>query len=189
MLTRANRKFWLLFAGFLFLATSFSAVSAQQSTRSGTFAVRLESQRTIYQAGEPVNLRVTLTNRSGQFYAVFWQPPHLITTLHVVAENGYIVPPDPGIGAGGYVFRLHNLILFGPRQEIVQVRRDANGANPIEWINIRSWGYALKPGKYTISATGGMSGFERTSDGKVVKSTYVTGFVAPSNTIHIEILP
>lgn len=115
------------------------------------FTINLQSLRPAYIAGQPIRLRVTLTNDTDFVYWTDAAPPWGIVKLSVSDAKGAALP---GWGRGGYrggVFRIQ----YYPGVPVVLGFQDPAAPRTYpEWADFRHWGYEQPPaGEYTLSAS------------------------------------
>lgn len=110
------------------------------------FRLRIETDKAVYSVGEPILVRVTLTNTGDQPYKLDSRPPWSVCVLQVLDANGSAVYRDSVVGVQdtipGWRFR--------PGQtRVAEFWDDKNVA--AQWANIGRFGYSFKiPGTYTI---------------------------------------
>jgi hypothetical protein len=128
--------------------------------------LRVESRKSSYQAGDSINLRLTLRNVTD--HDVTWgaKPDPLMALVTVVDSDGQEVKPTlvPSMPPGG-----GGLASLGAGQELTL--KSSKGK---EWMNLRDWGYDLRtPGTYTISGVPTIGGPKLTADVKTKRANDV----------------
>lgn len=164
-----------------------NAAATTLPTRSAVFHIRLDSDRPVYTIGEPIQLRLTITNASGQYYAVTWAPPWQQCRLLVADGEGKILASTGR--RGGNTASARNIMEFPPAKTLVAEYPDPKAAfRALEWADLTYWGYSLaKPGDYTITAVPVLTAFERTNDMKSAGPTFMTSPKDRSNVVRIRI--
>lgn len=155
--------------------------SAVIPVRSGVITARLESDKSVYRVGEPILLRLTLINRTGQtvFYGVL--PPYVLSTLEVLDAERRALSPSGGLGPRIFEGRGNSMPLVPGKPVVVEYDRSGRG-DFRDVADIKDWGYVLnQPGKYTIVAH-----LEVEAIG-ASEQTFVTSPNDKSNAVHIEI--
>jgi hypothetical protein len=110
------------------------------------FQLKIETDKAVYSVGEPILVRVTLTNTSDQPYKLDSRPPWSVCVLQVFHTNGSPVLQDSVVGVQDLIPGWR----FQPDQtRVAEYWDDKNVA--AQWANIGRFGYGLKiPGTYTI---------------------------------------
>jgi hypothetical protein len=158
-----------------------SATNAALPVRSGIISIRLESNKTVYRLGEPIELRVTLVNHTAQEYIIGMVPAWSLCRLSVRNEKGQALRPTLrnmyGVTGGDFTYVL-------PAHGTVSPTFSAPGA----WADIKYWLYDLdKPGTYVIvGSPTEFSAYE--VSGHHLGSRFVVSPAASSNTVHIKIV-
>lgn len=112
-----------------------------QETRSG-LQISLVSDRSAYKVGEPIKLRLSLTNASSQAIKIQPMPPLGVANLVVLDDHGNKVEPNKGASMQ---------FGSGPRLTVQPGERISVRGLKGELIDLMEWGYDLKdPGRYTI---------------------------------------
>jgi len=157
-------------------------------TRSGVFHMRLDADRTVYAVREPIQLRVTITNASGQYYAVTWAPPWQQCRL-LVADGAGEVLVSTG-RRGGNTASARNIVEFPPGKTLVADFPDPKAAfRSLEWADLSYWGYSLtKPGDYTITAVPELTAFGRTNNMKGAGPRFMAAPTDRSNVVRIRVV-
>jgi hypothetical protein len=139
------------------------------------FTVRLQASKQTYQLGEPVKMRISITNVTGEPYNIQYWPLVAVLPLLVRDSRGtQIVPTVAGAHEGQ--INSSELYVLAPRETVT-----------LRWIELGNYGYALtQPGSYTVTVSLHGVGFRRTSLG--VDSFGMNG-EDRSNPIRIQILP
>jgi hypothetical protein len=152
--------------------------------RSGVIAARIESDREVYNAGEPIKLRLTLSNRTGSTIFYVNAASYELSDLHIISGKGDRVSPTGARGPCICEGRTIATPLAPGKSVIVQsyVRRSGNWEFR-EWADIRNWGYNLTtPGTYSISVTAHVNAVGTTG------SEFSTSSGGSANILHITIL-
>lgn len=153
-------------------------------TRGGIFGVRLESNKSVFRAGEPIELRVTLINRTLEHYAAGWSPPYPACNIVVRDGRGRIVTPAANFSPA--VLRPVTFD-FPPRKRVVVTYLDPHGHGLREWISLERWGYALRtPGAYTLIGYPTVNAFEIT--GGTNGAGFIPSASDTSNSLRITIV-
>lgn len=137
------------------------------------FTIQLETNKQTYRLGEPIRIRVSITNVTSQPYSIPYRPLAVMLPLIVQDSRGVAIAPLQRIwrscfACGGYQ--------LAPKATIT-----------IGWTEIGNFWYALtQPGIYTITASLHDLGFRSTSRG--IDHFGMNG-EDRSNPVHIRILP
>ncbi|MFY9719234.1 MAG: hypothetical protein WAK16_06260 [Candidatus Cybelea sp.] len=133
------------------IAASLPEASAAQEavqTRPGLLQIKLETKQRTYRPNEPIELRVSIINRTSHRYLLECGPPYDICRLTVRGENGISVRSS---GAWGYSNNQIGSWDFPPGTTRVDAFPNPNGHGGLEWAELTRWGYDLqKPGTYTL---------------------------------------
>lgn len=130
-------------------------LSAQSATanhgnliRSNSAIVaRIASDRLVYHLGDPIRLRLTLTNKSADQLYVGNGPPFALVDLQVLDSGGRRLPHGSAPLKG--CMPLSSSHVPQPPANLSPGKPDVIG-----WANINCWGYRLnEPGSYTLIAT------------------------------------
>jgi hypothetical protein len=136
------------------------------------FTIRLEADKQAYRLGEPIKLRASITNVSGQPYSILYWPPPAMLPLLILDSHGTQVSPT----THGVIERISGSYQLAPGETV-----------SLGWVEISRYGYALiQPGSYTITTSLCGVGNKRTSRG--VDSFMMKG-EERSNPVRIRILP
>jgi hypothetical protein len=166
----------------LLLTLSSPAYAHTAPVHSGIITARLEADKSVYRVGEPIMLRLTLINRTGQkiFYVV--AAPYEISTLEVTNAGGEVLSRSVGLGPCVCQGRTQTVAL-GPGKPVV-VAYDRNGGGAFrEVADIKDWGYVLRYlGKYTVIAHLSVNAIG------VSEQEFTTSPSDESNAVHITIL-
>jgi hypothetical protein len=121
------------------------------------FAIQVATNKQTYRLGEPIEVRVSITNLTDQPYAIYYIPAWALSGLKVVDSRGeQIAVTKPQIIGRGDPRNRYN---FAPRETI-----------SLGQIDIGQFGYNLtEPGSYIISASLHGAGFRNTPDGSLDK--------------------
>ncbi|MFZ1016726.1 MAG: hypothetical protein WAN39_02520 [Candidatus Cybelea sp.] len=129
----------------------------QQSfpVRSNVISVQLESDKPVYRVGEPIRLRLRLTNLTSQEIYAPSISPYDVGRIAILDAGGVPVP-----------LSTEHFIQFGyegdarttrldPGKPVVMYYNDPTRSGEIrDWADIRQWEYSLtQPGNYTITAS------------------------------------
>jgi hypothetical protein len=152
--------------------------------RAGVIIARIETNKSVYQLGEPILLRLTLINTTGQPIFSGVGAPYWMSDLKVSNAGGKPVFPGGGRGRniGAMGGRIYSIALMPGKPVLVGYNDPDSDGTRVEWADIREWGYDLRePGNYTIRAVAaitaiGTSGPEFKTSG------------AASNTVHFTIV-
>jgi hypothetical protein len=169
----------LVRAGIAVLLSAWpQTASAGQSpawwpVRAGIISIRLESNKSVYQRGEPIKLRVTLVNHTAGKYVMLQMPPWALCDLSVRNGQGRSVrttlPHMNGVAGGDATYVL-----------------PPYGSVTLAWADIKWWLYDLdKLGDYVIV------GHPYLWVSTVIGDHFGNRFVVPaseaSNPVHITI--
>jgi hypothetical protein len=105
------------------------------------FTILLESDKRTYRAGEPINIRISVTNVTDQSYILALWQPRASLPLSVQTDQGAQVAPT----VPGHIERIDFLSGFTPTH-----RLSPRATMTVGWLDIAEFGYTLKPGTYTI---------------------------------------
>ena len=72
----------------LSLCPFMHSAAAGLPVHAGIFVVRLESDKAVYQLGEPIRLRVTVRNNTSRRYAVMWMQVWGLCDLTILNSEG-----------------------------------------------------------------------------------------------------
>ena len=128
---------------------------ANSDLSNSAVIARIESNKLVYQVGEPIKLRLTLINKSSEELFVPGDAPYGLVNLAVFDFRGRPLPPTGwrGIicGCGG----VPSGTTLDPGKPLVAWFDDPESHWTLrEWADIRLWGYNIKqPGTYTLVAT------------------------------------
>lgn len=156
-----RRVFAAVMTTIAVIAPTQLSASAPLPLRTGIFKIHIEANKNSYTLGEPIYLRLTVTNMTGQVYSFERQPPSWITGLIIRDANGSQCVSDGGVGNRGYMvgYTLQPGSSISPTFEL-------GNAAASEWEDIKWWGCHLtKPGVYTITAVSKMRGYFSTPQG------------------------
>lgn len=129
----------------------------QQSfpVRSNVISVQLESDKPVYRVGEPIRLRLRLTNLTSQEMYLPDTSPYDVGRLAILDASGIPVPlSTEHFTQYGYESDARTTRL-DPRKSVVMQYNDPTRSGAIrDWADIRQWEYKLtQPGNYTITAS------------------------------------
>jgi hypothetical protein len=161
------------------VVASVALVAAAQSSEirivpypGHLFTIQLEADKHAYQPGEPIKLRASITNVSGQPYSILYWPPPMMLPLLILDSHGTRVTPT----THGVIERISGSYQLAPGETV-----------NLGWVAISRYGYALnQPGNYIITTSLCGVGNKRTSRG--VDSFMMKG-EERSNPVNIRILP
>ena len=144
-----------LLAAAVFVLSAF-ALTAQTSlpVRSGIITARIEADKSAYRLGEPIQLRLSLTNITRRtIYVVDDEPPYWNSDLQVFDADGKRLSPTRGRGRCICEGRTSTVPL-NPGKSVVYEYNDPYSRGALrEWADLSRWGYELpKPGGYTLRA-------------------------------------
>lgn len=121
--------------------------------RSGIIAIHIESDNSVYRVDEPIKLRVTLINKSGEKLDLPDGPPYVMTNLEVFDDKGKGLSStgQQGVACGNCGNGTRSLEL-DPGKPVIIGYFDPDGHwSYQEWANIRHWGYDItRAGNYTL---------------------------------------
>lgn len=122
-------------------------------TPGHVFTIRLESQRPVYVSGQPIRLRVTITNDTQFVYGLASDPPWWLTRLRITDLSG---SPVPGGDRGGARLDLRMGRYFPGTSTVLAFQDPANmWSDGTQWADARRWIYdTLAPGMYSLTAAG-----------------------------------
>jgi hypothetical protein len=146
------------------------------------FKIHIEANKNAYTLGEPIYLRLTVTNITGQAYSFERQPTSWITGLIVRDASGPQCLSNGGAGNRGYMvgYTLQPGSSISPTFEL-------GNSLPSQWEDITWWGCHLtKPGVYTIVAVSKIRGDFATARGA---SWFADSKANESNMVHIQLSP
>lgn len=175
MISRLAMLSFLTIVTAVFLPKGATTASAASFAIPGNFRVRLESREAAYSLGQPIELRLTLTNVSSKHHIIFWSPPYQLCKLIVLDGQARAIPKALVRGFGLlYTVETRAGMDYPPGKSEVQSYPDSRDPRSLnEWVDIRNWGYTIaKPGDYYIQAI-------PTFD---VRSS-------ASNVVHIRVIP
>jgi hypothetical protein len=122
---------------------------------AGDVALKIESNRTTYRAGDAIEVRLTLRNGSAIPADYVAGAARQLAALRVLDDKGQEVKrtvlPEVFVGGGSNISiapekHIRGYTRLNPHAEVLL--RTKSGQ---EWINLREWGYDLQvPGIYTI---------------------------------------
>jgi hypothetical protein len=139
------------------------------------FAVQLETNKQMYTLGEPVKIRVSITNVTSEPYNIlYWPLVGMFPLLIQDSSGAQIAPTVPGV-------------LEGPINSSEVYQLAPRGTVTTRWIEIRNYGYALtQPGAYTVTTSLCGVGAKLTSGGT---ESFGLGGKDKSNAVQIQIRP
>jgi hypothetical protein len=137
-----------------------TAIGAPESdsmpVRSGVIRIELESSKPSYQAGEPILIRVLMTNLTSEAYNAIWSAPWELCTLIVLNSARQPVPSTHY--PWGTRRSMADVYQFPPHATVPARYGSWYAGLPdshraFEWTDIGKWGYHLsEPGTYTLIA-------------------------------------
>lgn len=176
----------------LSLCPFMHSAAAGLPVHAGIFVVRLESDKAVYQLGEPIRLRVTVRNNTSRRYAVMWMQVWGLCDLTILNSEGQSLSSTGN--RGGFVSGGADVVVFPPGEAIVAdfldfldpQRRNALS----EWANLKYWGYDLnRPGEYTITALPTLGAWEvRGNQGSGAPEFITSAASDKSNAVHITVV-
>lgn len=179
-----------LFSSFILVAIAVPLAVRPASyifpTRARIIEIKITSDRSVYNIGDSIKLRLTLINRSAQeLYVPGNPPPYEITKLQVLDERGHALLPTEK--STTFLTRLGKpRVTPLPPYKLVVLQFDDPDHNwqLNEWADIRHWGYKIKrPGNYTIFASPSLTAFSTNIDRE-----FRTSPADKSNTLRIIVL-
>jgi len=180
----------LVCASLALLLTALPIVNSADEfpLRAGIFRTRLQSDKTLYRIGEPIKLRLTVTNITARPYGAMWLPEFANFKLIVANSQGRTLT-SKGTRVG-YNVSYGDIAQFPPGKTLVSkfVNPEAGNKSLSEWAPIEYWGYDLgEPGDYTITALPSFGAFEVIDNGKSTGSEFSISPADKSNVVHITI--
>ncbi len=173
----------------LSLCPFMHSAAAALPVRAGIFVVRLESDKAVYQLGEPIRLRVTIRNNTPKRYAVMWMQVWGLCGLTILNSEGQSLSSTGN--RGGFVSGGADVVVFSPGETIVAGFPDPQRRNALsEWANLKYWGYDLnRPGEYTITALPTLGAWEvRNNQGSGAPEFITSAASDKSNAVHIAVV-
>jgi hypothetical protein len=142
---------------FVILAMATAPISMAQAQSNetigtGTFSIRMEAEKAEYRLGEPIKVRLTIHNNSGQTYRLSALAPWGMFGLEILDGHG---DPLPSKGlAVGYRMSPSDLRRYPPgTTHTLTFAEPADNSTVGEWAPIDYWGYHVtEPGSYTLIA-------------------------------------
>jgi hypothetical protein len=142
------------------LSAQSAAVDHKNLIRSNSAIIaRIASDRLVYHLGDPIRLRLTLTNKStDQLYIGNSPPPFGLVDLQVLDSGGRPLPhgstPQIRCTSGVLGFSQSLSWNLSPGKPVVIGFYDLeNHWQHTDWANVRCWGYSInEPGTYTLIA-------------------------------------
>jgi hypothetical protein len=129
--------------------------------------VKLESQRPTYKIGDPILLRITIRNTSGQVVRMLNGTHTNLASIRVLDAKGHEVKRARSAEIGGIG---GPLLLLRPG-----ATRILKAPNNEEWLSLRDWGYDIRvPGEYRIIGFWGTSSADPSNRGVMSNSVGVT---------------
>lgn len=141
-------------------AQSAAVVNGNLVRSNSAVVARIESDRFVYHLGDPIRLRLTLTNKSSdQLYIGHSPPPFALVDLQIFDSSGRPLPhgephfpPPKGLRAG--IGSILSSDLPPGRPVIIDFSDPEMNSRRTEWADVKYWGYAIKkPEAYTLVAT------------------------------------
>ena len=172
----------------LSLCPFMHSAAAGLPVHAGIFVVRLESDKAVYQLGEPIRLRVTVRNNTPRRYAVMWMQVWGLCDLRILNGEGQSLASKGN--RGGFVSGGADVVVFSPGEAIVADSL-VPGTNALsEWANLKYWGYDLnRPGEYTITALPTLGAWEvRGNQGSGAPEFITSAASDKSNAVHITVV-
>jgi hypothetical protein len=173
---------WLMIAliRLVLVVTSYAVVAASALASAAIlpggdtlFRLRIETDKAVYSVGEPILVRVTLTNTSDQPYKLDSRPPWSVCVLQVFDTNGSRVLQDAVVGVQDLIPGWR----FQPGQTRVAEYWD-NKNVAAQWANLGRFGYSLKtPGTYTVVGKLVLRAFKETPHG--ADAVFLSGKSSP----------
>lgn len=152
---------WLTLVGAISVASFFVAGSVTHASdgypvRGKAFSIAIETNKFVYEQGDPIEIRLTVKNTSSQELHFDRQPPSFLTELVVTDEEGRRLPSNGRRGA-----RLQMVgYALAPGASLSPEYFPPDGSPPSPWQNIEDWGYQLThTGKYRIVAFSQIHGY------------------------------
>jgi hypothetical protein len=181
--------FKFIYAVVALLPLFESSVHAQRfPVRSGVITARLESNKSVYQVGEPIELRLTLINRTGQTVFFVHAAPYGLSHLEVFSAKGKAPSGGRRAPSSGAAM-VRSIPLYSGRPIVVKYYpRERQGRGYVygpltEWADISDWGYVLEhPGNYTLIASLSVAAVGTRG------SFFTTSPADKSNAVHITII-
>jgi hypothetical protein len=132
-----------------------SSTSALQTDRNGIFSTQLETDKSVYTLGEPVEVRLTIRNISGGQYGIDQWQPWVLGSLTIFDSHEQrvpvsVLPRSRAERSGG----LAAAWFLAPGESQTVLYYQLGDHAPHEWAPIQYWGYRLeKPGTYKLAMT------------------------------------
>jgi hypothetical protein len=125
------------------------------------FRLKIETDKAAYSVGEPILVRVTLTNTSDQPYKLDSRPPWSVCVLQIFDTNGSPVLQDSVVGVQDLIPGWR----FQPGQTRAAEYWDDKDV-AAQWAKLERFGYSLKtPGTYTVVGKLVLRAFKETPHG------------------------
>lgn len=119
----------------------------------GRLAVEIESDKSAYQVGEPIKIRISIKNTSAEDYSLSAVPPWAFCSLTVLDANNQPVP-NSGLRFGWRITTPGKTYRSRSTQAVGFDDPYSNSQRFVYWAPLSIWGYSLnKAGAYTIIAT------------------------------------
>jgi hypothetical protein len=135
------------------VAAEAERTSADQPQVGSIFSLQLETDKTVYRAGEAIAVRLSIRNTTGSEYGVRIMPPWLLSNLLILDAREQTVPPSVTPSHPGFRGDAKAWGLMPGKLEVPGYYALDNTATFHEWTPIAFWGYQLvRPGFYTIVA-------------------------------------
>lgn len=147
---------WFVLAAILSVGSQCHSVQADTVPIAGKiFRIQIASDKQRYKDGEPVRLRLSITNLTDQEYRFQYWPPWRLCDLQIIDAQGTLLTTPGSWGAQGSWILIH----VKPGLSVAASFWDNESNQMSEWADLKFWGYHLGPGSYTITAIPEIYGF------------------------------
>lgn len=131
-------------------ATAGATVYPEQARSKGFFSARLDADKSVYHVGEPVQVRLAITNDSDGEYGISYLPPWLLGSLSVLDYKNQTIPLTLTPHSRAWRGSLADAVFLKPGESCVISYYVGDALKG--WTPISFWGYDLeKPGIYELS--------------------------------------
>ncbi len=144
-------------AGFALLPISARSTlvhHASPALSNSAVVARIVSNKAVYRLGDPIKLRLTLTNKSGErLYISGSPPPFWLLTLTIFDASGRPLQHGGRRTADARASMLSWNLAPG-KPVVIDFSDPENHWRRTDWADVKYWGYSIKtPGTYTLVAT------------------------------------
>ncbi len=173
--------FSLVYLVAVTLALELGADARTLPVRAGIIGARLESIKSVYRVGEPIGLRLTLINKTGQKIFYVEGAPYEMSDIEVLNDQGRALSPTVPRGPCICKGSVHTIALYPGRPLVVDYNRHASGFTTEAYLN--DWGFVLtRPGSYKVTVILALNAIG------VKGPEFTTSPADRSNTLHITII-